>query len=64
METYVTICKIDSQWEFTLWLRKLNQRLCINLEGWDAEEMGGGSKGGRFDRKQQNSAKHYPSVKK
>ena len=37
METYITICKIDSQWEFAIWLRKLNQGLCINLEGWDEE---------------------------
>ena len=28
---------IDSQWEFTLWLRKLKQGLCINLEGWGGE---------------------------
>ena len=35
METYITICKIDSQWEFALWLRKLKQGLCINLEEWD-----------------------------
>ena len=27
--------KIDSQWEFPVWLRKLKQGLCINLEGWD-----------------------------
>ena len=33
METYITICKIDSQWEFAVWLRKLKQGLCINLEG-------------------------------
>jgi len=32
METYITICKIDSQWESAVWLRKLNQGLCINLE--------------------------------
>ena len=31
METYITICKINSQREF-VWLRKLKQRLCINLE--------------------------------
>ena len=37
METYITICKIDSQWEFAEWLRKLKQGLCINLEGWDGE---------------------------
>ena len=35
METYITICKIDSQWEFAVWLRKRKQGLCINLEGWD-----------------------------
>ena len=37
METYITICKIDSQPEFAVWLRKLKQGLCINLEGWDGE---------------------------
>ena len=36
-ETYITICKIDRQGEFAVWLRKLNQGLCINLEGWDGE---------------------------
>jgi len=40
METYTTICKIDSQWEFAVWLRKLKQVLCINLEGWDGEGNG------------------------
>ena len=40
METYITMCKIDSQWEFTVWLRKLKQGLCINLEGWDGEGDG------------------------
>ena len=35
METYITICKIVSQWEFAVWLRKLKQGICINLEGWD-----------------------------
>ena len=34
-ESYITVCKIGSQREFALWLRKLNQGLCINLEGWD-----------------------------
>ena len=28
-------CPIDSQQEFAVWLRKLKQGLCINLEGWD-----------------------------
>ena len=40
METYITTCKIDSQWEFAIWLRKLKQELCINLEGWDGEGDG------------------------
>ena len=39
-ETYITICKIDSQTEFAIWLRKLKQGLCINLEGWDGEGDG------------------------
>ena len=33
LETCITICKIDSQWEFAVWLRKFKQGLCINLEG-------------------------------
>ena len=40
METYITICKIDSPWEFAVWLWKLKQGLCINLEGWAV--VGGG----------------------
>ena len=40
METYITICKIDRQWEFSVWLGKLKQRRCINLEGWDGEGDG------------------------
>ena len=32
METYITKCKIDSQWEFAVCLRKLKQGFCINLE--------------------------------
>ena len=40
METYTIICKIDSQWEFAVWLRKLKQGLCINLEGRDGEGDG------------------------
>ena len=37
VETYTTTCKIESQWGFAVWLRKLKQGLCINLEGWDGE---------------------------
>ena len=45
METYITICKINSQWEFAIWLRKLKQGLCIHLEGWN-----GAGDGGMFKR--------------
>ena len=40
METYIAIYKIDSQQEFAVWLRKLKQGLCINIEGWDGEGDG------------------------
>ena len=40
METYITICKTDSQWDFAVWLRKLKEGLCINLKGWDGEGRG------------------------
>ena len=33
----IIIRKIDRQWEFAVWLRKLKQRLCTNLEGWDGK---------------------------
>ena len=45
METYIIICKIDSQQEFAVWLRKLKQGLCINL----IQRMGR-AMGGRFKR--------------
>ena len=45
METYITICKIESQQEFAVWLRKLKQGLCVNPEGW------GGERGGREGQK-------------
>ena len=41
-ETYITICKIDSQREIAVEKRKLKQGLCINVEGWEM--------GGRFKR--------------
>ena len=37
MEAYITICKIDSQQEFAVWLGKIKQFLCINLEGLNGE---------------------------
>ena len=44
METYITICTMDGQREFAVWLRKLEQGLCINLEEW-----GGVGGGGRWE---------------
>ena len=46
METYTTICKIDSQWKFAVCLGELKLGLCDNLEGWDGVEVGG-----RFKRR-------------
>ena len=40
METYISMCKIDSQWEFAVWLRKLKQGPSINLEEWVGEGDG------------------------
>ena len=40
METYITICKIDNQREFAVWLRKLKQGLYINLVVWNWEGDG------------------------
>jgi len=37
LETCITMCKTDSQWEFAVWPRKLKQGFCINLEEWDGE---------------------------
>ena len=36
----ITMCKIDSQQEFAVWLQKLKQGLCINLEEWGGEGDG------------------------
>ena len=49
METSIAICKIDGQREFAVWLRKLRQGLCINLDGWDGE-----GDEGRFKRERRN----------
>ena len=40
MESYIIICKRNSQQEFALGLRKLKQELCVNLEVWDGLEDG------------------------
>ena len=50
METYITIYKIDSQWDFSVWFRKLKQGLCIKLTWWDGEGDGREvQKGGDID---------------
>ena len=67
MKIYNTMCKIDSQWEFDVWLRELKQGLCVSLKGRMGREMGGrrhGCTDGWFslkcDRKPPNSAKQLP----
>ena len=40
MEIYNTICKVDGQCEFAVWLREHKQGLCDNLEGWDGKGAG------------------------
>ena len=41
METYITICKIDSQWEFAVWLRKSNSGSVSIQRGGIGRKMGG-----------------------
>ena len=71
METYDTICRIDSQRELAVWLRELKQGLCDNLwdgegDGRQGEEGGLGERGHgnaygwfllMYNRKPQNSVK-------
>ena len=40
METYITICKIDSQWEFAVWLRNSNRGSVSTWRGRMGREMG------------------------
>ena len=40
METYITICKIDSQWEFAVCLRKLKQGYQPRGVGWGGRAEG------------------------
>ena len=45
METYITIHKIDSQWEFVVCLSELKPGLCNRLEWWDGQgDQEGGSR--------------------
>ena len=42
METYITICKIDGQWELAVWVRKLKWALYQPREvGWGGRWKGG-----------------------
>ena len=42
METYITICEIESQWEFAVWLRKLKRGLFQPRGvGWGGRWEGG-----------------------
>ena len=41
IETYNTMCIIDSQGEFAVWLQELKQRLCGTLKDGVGREMGG-----------------------
>jgi hypothetical protein len=45
METYITVCKIESQQKFAICLRRLKKELCIILEGSD-----GGGDGREFQK--------------
>ena len=45
MVTYITICKIDSQWEFAVCLRELKRGSVSTWRGGMGREMGG-----RFQR--------------
>ena len=37
---YPNICKMDSQWEFSVCLRELKPGLYDSLEGWDGVGVG------------------------
>ena len=41
MEAYITMCKIDSQREFAVWLRKSNRGSVSTWRGGMGREMGG-----------------------
>ena len=46
METYITVCKIDSQQAFAVWLRKLKQG-SVTTRGVGGEERWEGASKGR-----------------
>ena len=61
MKTYITICKMDSQREFAVWLREVKPGLGNNLEGEMGKEVGGKVNHGwfmlMFGRNQCNTVK-------
>ena len=62
METYITICKIDSQREFALWLRKLKQGLSMDLERWVGVGVGCFKRVGlKKKKKKKSSFLSFPS---
>ena len=48
MEAYITMCNIDSQQEFAVWLRRLKQGFCYQPRGvgwrgrWEGDSKGRG----------------------
>ena len=75
VETYIAICKIDSQWEFAVGLRNSPRGSVSTTRGWMGREMGGKfEREGvyvylwliqvEFDIKQQNSVKQLSFNKK
>ena len=40
METYIAICKINSQWKFVVWYRELKSGALWQPRGWDGVENG------------------------
>ena len=48
VETYITICKIDSQWELPVCLRKLKRALYQSRGVGCREKWEGGSKGREY----------------
>ena len=76
METYITIYKIDSQWEFAVTSQGTQTGALYQPRGvgWRGRWEGGSKGRGymytygwfilRIDRKQQNSVKQLPATKK
>ena len=59
METYIIICKIDSQGEFAVWLRNSNRSSVSPYRGGMGRKMGG-----KFQRGFSGAAvKRYPMPK-